>query len=47
MEWDVQDWETEMGGMFSTSNRILGDEVVVITDRVILFTIERVREDSE
>lgn len=46
MEWDVQDWETEMGGMVSTSNHVLGDEVVIVTDRVVLFTIERVRGDS-
>ncbi|QDS72848.1 hypothetical protein FKW77_007104 [Venturia effusa] len=46
LEWDVQDWETEMGGMVSTSNHVLGDEVVVVTDRVVLFTVERVRRDG-
>lgn len=46
LEWDVQNWETEMGGMVSTSNHVLGDEVVVVTDRVVLFTVERVRRDG-
>jgi thiamine pyrophosphokinase len=46
MEWDVQDWKTEMGGMVSTSNHVLGDEVVVLTDHVVLFTVERVRRDG-
>ncbi|TID27663.1 thiamine pyrophosphokinase [Venturia nashicola] len=46
LEWDVQDWETEMGGMVSTSNHVLGDEVVVVTDRIVLFTVERVRRDG-
>lgn len=46
MEWDVQDWMTEMGGMVSTSNHVLGDEVVVVSDRVVLFTVERVRRDG-
>jgi thiamine pyrophosphokinase len=40
-EWDVQDWETRMGGVVSTSNHILGDEVVVeVWDEMVLFTIE-------
>jgi thiamine pyrophosphokinase len=45
MEWDVQEWKTEMGGMVSTSNHVLGDEVEVVTDHVVLFTVERVRKD--
>jgi thiamine pyrophosphokinase len=47
MEWDVQDWKTEMGGMVSTSNHVLEDEVEIVTDRVVLFTIERVRRDGD
>ncbi|KAF2157426.1 thiamine pyrophosphokinase [Myriangium duriaei CBS 260.36] len=40
-EWDVQDWETEMGGKVSTSNHAKEDVVVVKTDKAVLFTIER------
>jgi thiamine pyrophosphokinase len=47
MEWDVKDWKTEMGGIVSTSNHVLGDKVEVETDHVVLFTIERVRRDEE
>jgi thiamine pyrophosphokinase len=40
-EWDVQDWETKMGGMVSTSNHVMGDEVEVeVFDEMVLFTIE-------
>lgn len=42
----MQDWKTEMGGMVSTSNHVLRDEVVVATDHVVLFTVERVRRDG-
>ncbi|GIZ36942.1 hypothetical protein CKM354_000040700 [Cercospora kikuchii] len=41
LEWDVQDWETEMGGQVSTSNHIKADKVVVHTDVDVLFTVER------
>ncbi|KAK6439652.1 thiamine pyrophosphokinase [Oleoguttula sp. CCFEE 5521] len=41
LEWDVQDWETEMGGMMSTSNHVLGEEVEIECDREVLFTVER------
>ena len=40
-EWDVEDWETEMGAKLSTSNHIRADEVMVKTDRPVLFTVER------
>ncbi|KAF2435197.1 thiamine pyrophosphokinase-like protein 1 [Tothia fuscella] len=40
LEWDVEDWKTEMGGMVSTSNHIMHDKVEVQTDVVVLFTIE-------
>lgn len=41
LEWDVTDWETEMGGMVSTSNHVLPEtEVVeVSTTKDVLFTI--------
>lgn len=40
-EWDVQDWETKMGGDVSTSNHVLEDEVEVeVTGEMVLFTIE-------
>jgi thiamine pyrophosphokinase len=40
LEWDITDWATQMGGMVSTSNHIMGDKVEVETDVVVLFTIE-------
>jgi thiamine pyrophosphokinase len=40
-EWDVQDWETMMGGNVSTSNHVLGNEVEVeVVGEMVLFTIE-------
>jgi thiamine pyrophosphokinase len=41
LEWDVQDWATEMGGQMSTSNHIVDDCITVATDREVLFTVER------
>lgn len=41
LEWDVQDWETEMGGQVSTSNHVKDDVVEIKTDVDVLFTIER------
>lgn len=41
LEWDVKEWETQMGGQVSTSNHVKADEVEVETDAPILFTIER------
>lgn len=40
-EWDVTDWQTEMGGNVSTSNHIVADEVVVETSNDVLFTVEQ------
>jgi len=40
LEWDVKDWETEMGGMVSTSNHVFEDEVHVRTTVRVLFTVE-------
>jgi thiamine pyrophosphokinase len=42
LEWDVQDWETEMGGQVSSSNHVVEEWVEVVTDREVLFTVERV-----
>lgn len=41
LEWDVQDWPTEMGGQVSTSNHIMGDQITITTDHDVLFTVER------
>ncbi|KAJ4289160.1 thiamine pyrophosphokinase [Kalmusia sp. IMI 367209] len=41
LEWDVQDWETQMGHQVSTSNHVKADEIHVHTDAPVLFTIER------
>ncbi|GAM85314.1 hypothetical protein ANO11243_033190 [Dothideomycetidae sp. 11243] len=40
-EWDVQDWEMEMGGQVSSSNHLKRDMVTVETDKEVLFTVER------
>jgi thiamine pyrophosphokinase len=42
LEWDVREWETQMGGQVSTSNHVKADEVRVETNAPILFTVERV-----
>ncbi|KAF2870804.1 thiamine pyrophosphokinase [Massariosphaeria phaeospora] len=41
LEWDVEDWETQMGHQVSTSNHVKEEEVHVKTNAPILFTIER------
>lgn len=41
LEWDVEDWETEMGGQMSTSNHIMYDCIRVRTNNHVLFTVER------
>ncbi|KAF1850444.1 thiamine pyrophosphokinase [Cucurbitaria berberidis CBS 394.84] len=43
LEWDVKDWNTQMGGRVSTSNHVRADEIWVETNAPILFTIERAR----
>ena len=42
LEWDVEDWETEMGGQVSTSNHVVSNDGVieVSTTRPVLFTVE-------
>ena len=44
LEWDVEDWPTEMGGQVSTSNHIVADRITITTDRHVLFTVERAIE---
>ncbi|PSS00678.1 thiamine pyrophosphokinase [Coniella lustricola] len=41
LEWDVTDWETEFGGLMSTSNHVLPETriVEVETSKDVLFTI--------
>ena len=43
LQWDVQDWETQMGGLVSTSNQIVNLKygVEIVTTHTVLFTIER------
>ena len=41
LEWDVEDWPTQMGGQVSSSNHIVKDKVTVSTDMDVLFTVER------
>jgi thiamine pyrophosphokinase len=41
LEWDVQDWPTEMGGQMSTSNHIVSDSITISTNNHVLFTVER------
>lgn len=40
LEWDVEDWKTEMGGMVSTSNHIKRDFIEITTNGPVLFTVE-------
>jgi thiamine pyrophosphokinase len=41
LEWDVEDWLTQMGHQVSTSNHAMKEEVVVETDAPVLFTVQR------
>ena len=43
LEWNVNDWETSMGGRLSTSNHIVEDKISVTTDADVLFTVQRRR----
>lgn len=40
LEWDVQDWKTEFGGLMSTSNLVREEWVDVETTKDVLFTID-------
>ena len=41
LEWDVVDWDTQMGHQVSTSNHVKADEVHIDTNAPVFFTIER------
>lgn len=41
LEWDVNDWDTQMGTQVSSSNHVMAEIVHVRTSAPILFTIER------
>jgi len=49
LEWDVTDWDTQMGGRISTSNHVLPETKVVEvqTTKDVLFTIALRRVDGE
>ncbi|KAL4865631.1 thiamine pyrophosphokinase [Aspergillus spectabilis] len=40
LEWDVENWRTEIGGQISTSNHIRAEMVHVETGGAVLFTVE-------
>lgn len=44
LEWDVEDWRTEIGGQISTSNHIRSPKVTVTTTEPVLFTVELVQD---
>ncbi len=48
LKWDLQDAETEFGGLLSTSNHIIGDHgcITVTTSHPIIFTAEIVCRDT-
>lgn len=41
LEWDVTEWESEMGENVSTSNHVVAEEIEIYVDRPVLFTVER------
>ncbi|WPG98106.1 Hypothetical protein R9X50_00089200 [Acrodontium crateriforme] len=41
LEWDVEDWPTQIGGQVSTSNHIVAPQISITTDLEMLFTVER------
>jgi thiamine pyrophosphokinase len=41
LEWDVHEWDTQMGHQVSTSNHVKADKVQIHTNAPVLFTIER------
>jgi len=40
LEWDLNETETRFGGMVSTSNHLVKDQVEVVTTELLLFTME-------
>ena len=48
LEWDVQEWETRMGGMVSTSNHVTeGEILVVVKGEMVLFTVEMAKTERD
>jgi len=47
LEWDVEDWKTEFGGMMSTSNWVREQWVDVETSGDVLFTIDIKVEEGD
>ena len=39
-EWDIEDWETEIGGQLSTSNHLKKEIIEIETNERVLFTLE-------
>lgn len=46
LEWDVEDWKTEFGGLMSTSNWVKEEWVEVQTSKDVLFTIDLVIDED-
>ncbi|CAD6504674.1 BgTH12-00180 [Blumeria graminis f. sp. triticale] len=40
LEWDVHNWETEIGGRISTSNHVREEIITIQTSKDVLFTID-------
>ncbi|PTU17831.1 hypothetical protein P175DRAFT_0504588 [Aspergillus ochraceoroseus IBT 24754] len=40
LQWDVENWSTEIGGQLSTSNHIRSERVEIESDVAVLFTLE-------
>ena len=47
LQWDVRDWPTSFETQVSTSNYVVADDVVVVTDERVLFSIDIEREGNE
>jgi len=47
LEWDVKDWQTEIGGQVSTSNHIRAKKVTVTTTEPVLFTVELAQDATD
>lgn len=45
LEWDVQEWETVIGGQLSTSNHVKEDVCMVKTSGDVLFTIDLMEDE--
>jgi thiamine pyrophosphokinase len=45
LKWDVENWETKLGGQLSTSNQLMKDEIEITTDSPVVFTAELRQEE--